>query len=83
MHPHNNFLTVVSMLFSEAFELLSDIGTRTTLRYAVQLLTPSAVTAKINARTVVSKGDVEEVAGLFMDAKASAKMLSESVGYMK
>jgi len=60
------------------------IGEKTTLRYAVQLLTPSSITAKINGRSIIKKEDVEEVCGLFMDAKASAKMLSENDSkYMK
>ncbi|ODM97777.1 RuvB-like helicase 1 [Orchesella cincta] len=69
---------------SDALELLSETGERTTLRYAVQLLTPSAVTAKINGRTSITKDDVNEVAGLFLDAKSSAKLLSENDSkYMK
>ncbi|CAG7836717.1 unnamed protein product [Allacma fusca] len=68
---------------NDAFELLSDVGSRTTLRYAIQLITPASIAAKINARSIVTKADVEEVGCLFMDAKASAKMLTEAVGYMK
>jgi len=63
---------------------LSEVGEKTTLRYAVQLLTPASVTAKINGRSAIKKEDVEEVCGLFMDAKSSAKMLSENDSkYMK
>ncbi|CAL8113918.1 unnamed protein product [Orchesella dallaii] len=69
---------------SDALELLSETGEKTTLRYAVQLLTPSAVTAKINGRTSITKNDVNEVSGLFLDAKSSAKLLSENDSkYMK
>lgn len=55
---------------------LADVGVKTTLRYAVQLLTPASITAKINGRSVVSTEDVKEVSTLFMDAKASAAMLA-------
>ena len=71
-------------MFIDALIELSEVGVKTTLRYAVQLLTPASVTAKINGRSEVKKGDVEEVGGLFMDAKSSAKMLSENESkYMK
>ncbi|OXA37636.1 ruvB-like helicase 1 [Folsomia candida] len=71
-------------LETEALTELSEVGERTTLRYAVQLLTPASITAKINGRTVIKKEDVDEVCGLFMDAKSSAKMLSENDSkYMK
>jgi len=53
-------------------------------RYAVQLLTPAALTSKINGRIDISVDDVKEVSGMFLDAKASAKILSESPDkYMK
>ena len=53
-------------------------------RYAVQLLTPAALTAKVNGRQSISSEDVKEVAGLFLDAKASATILSQQKDkYMK
>jgi hypothetical protein len=53
-------------------------------RYAVQLLTPSALTAKVNGRSVISKDDMQEVGELFLDAKSSAKILSQHKDkYMK
>lgn len=62
----------------EALSLLGDVGTRTTLRYAVQLLTPAALTAKVNGRSSITKDDVQEVAELFLDAKSSARILSQN-----
>lgn len=47
-------------------------------RYAVQLLTPAHLAAKINGRSNISQSDVEEVASLFLDAKQSARILSEN-----
>jgi DNA helicase TIP49, TBP-interacting protein len=53
-------------------------------RYAVQLLTPSALTAKVNGRSVIAKDDIQEVGELFLDAKSSAKILSQHKDkYMK
>jgi len=59
----------------DALDALADIGVRTTLRYAVQLLTPSNLLAKIAGRETVTKDDIEEIAELFKDAKASARIL--------
>jgi DNA helicase TIP49 (TBP-interacting protein) len=53
-------------------------------RYAVQLLTPSALTAKVNGRSVIAKDDIQEIGELFLDAKSSAKILSQHKDkYMK
>lgn len=56
---------------------LSDIGTKTTLRYAVQLLQPANVLAKINGSDTITVAEIDEVSLLFLDAKASAKILTE------
>merc|ERR1712159_263066 len=61
----------------EAFATLGEIGVRSTLRYAVQLLTPAQVLVKTNGKEVVTKDDIQELVGLFYDAKASAKLLLE------
>lgn len=45
-------------------------------RYAVQLLTPAFQTSKVNGRTQITKEDVNDINGLFLDAKRSAKHLS-------
>ncbi|XP_008475111.1 ruvB-like helicase 1 [Diaphorina citri] len=66
------------VLDDEALVTLSEIGTRSTLRYVVQLLTPAALTAKTNGRTAISKQDILEVSTLFLDAKSSARILTEN-----
>ena len=68
----------------EAYAYLGEIGVRSTLRYAVQLLTPAKVIVGTNGREVVTKEDVEEIDALFYDAKASAKLLAEQkAGYLQ
>ncbi|KAF7271418.1 ruvB-like helicase pontin [Rhynchophorus ferrugineus] len=62
----------------EAIAALGEIGVKATLRYAVQLLTPAHLTAKINGRNNIIQADIEEIASLFLDAKQSAKILSEN-----
>lgn len=63
---------------------LGKIAERASLRYAVQLLTPANITARVHGRTTISKKDIEEVDGLFFDAKASAKLLEKNAdSYMQ
>ncbi|TPX36235.1 hypothetical protein SmJEL517_g01542 [Synchytrium microbalum] len=61
----------------ESIKHLSELGVKTSLRYSMQLLTPSNILAKINGRTTIALEDVEEVGKLFYDAKSSAKILTE------
>lgn len=70
-------------LEEEALANLGEIGTRTTLRYANQMLTPAHILAVTQGREVINADDVEEIDELFFDAKASAKILAEqSDGYL-
>ncbi|XP_023011675.1 ruvB-like helicase pontin [Leptinotarsa decemlineata] len=62
----------------EAISALGEIGTNATLRYAVQLLTPAFLTAKINGRSHITQNDVAEIGSLFLDAKSSAKILTDN-----
>ncbi|CAI5969053.1 unnamed protein product [Closterium sp. NIES-65] len=55
--------------------LLGEIAERTSLRHAVQLLTPSSIVAKANGRSNLAKEDIDAVSFLFLDSKASAQML--------
>lgn len=43
----------------------------------MQLLTPAALTAKVNGRTSITNEDIKEVGALFLDAKSSAKILTQ------
>jgi len=61
----------------EALELLGEIGVNTSLRYAIQLLTPAAVMAMTVGRKQITKDDVQEMDSIFFDAKSSAKLLAE------
>ena len=61
----------------DALAALSQLGTQTTLRYSVQLLTPANLLGRINGRSEIQKTDIEEITQLFLDAKQSAKILAE------
>ncbi|XP_065338996.1 ruvB-like helicase 1 [Cloeon dipterum] len=65
-------------LDDEALKLIADIGYNATLRYALQLLTPAALISKVGGHSSISKDDVSEVNGLFLDAKSSGKILSKN-----
>merc|ERR1712045_507201 len=67
----------------DAVGVLGKIGSTATLRYAVQLLTPPSVMAKMCGRTSIVKTDIKDATDLFMDGKSSAAMLREnSAKYM-
>jgi RuvB-like protein 1 (pontin 52) len=61
----------------DSLNFLAGIGDKTTLRYAIQLLTPANILARINGKERISKEELEEVNELFFDAKSSAKLLQE------
>merc|ERR1711939_698395 len=68
----------------EGVGVLAEIGSRTSLRYAVQLLTPSRIMAQTQGREDIKAGDAEEIDELFFDAKASARLLAEQGdGYLQ
>merc|ERR1711871_1887959 len=66
----------------DALVAMGEIGARTSLRYAVQMLTPALIIANTSGRDSISSGDVEEIDELFYDAKSSAKVLAASEGYL-
>uniref|UniRef100_A0A7S2L7W5 RuvB-like helicase n=1 Tax=Leptocylindrus danicus TaxID=163516 RepID=A0A7S2L7W5_9STRA len=70
-------------IHTDALRALGQVGARTSLRYAVQMLTPSRIIAETSGRNEIQAPDVEEVDRLFFDGKASAKLLKSSEGYMQ
>ncbi len=57
---------------------LSNIGSKSSLRYAVQLMTPANILSKTAGKEIISKAEIEEASKLFFDAKTSAKLLKEN-----
>jgi RuvB-like protein 1 (pontin 52) len=66
----------------EALSAMGEVGAKTSLRYAVQMLTPARIIAETSGREMITLNDVEEIDELFFDAKASAKLLAASEGYL-
>lgn len=67
---------------ADALGLMGEIGANTSLRYVVQMLTPAKIIADTCGRESIGRGDVEEVNDLFLDAKASSRLLMRSEGYL-
>ena len=65
-------------LSEDALAHLGAIGATTSLRYVVQLLTPSNIYAESQGKGAIEKDDVEMIQSLFLDSKASAKILKEN-----
>ncbi|MET1124510.1 MAG: RuvB-like helicase [Archaeoglobaceae archaeon] len=65
------------MLSREALEKLTDIGEKTSLRYAVQLLAPANEYAKLRNSGKVEVEDVERAASIFADVTQSSAYLKK------
>ncbi|CAO1639103.1 unnamed protein product [Sympodiomycopsis kandeliae] len=64
------------LIQEDALEQLTQQGVKSSLRYALQLLTPASILAKLSARSEITVADVEETtSGLFLDARTSAGLL--------
>ncbi|GFZ44218.1 RuvB-like helicase 1 [Saitozyma sp. JCM 24511] len=61
----------------EALDRLADEGEKSSLRYALQLLTPAMILAKGRGGNEVGVEDVGELGELFLDAKRSTVVLKE------
>jgi RuvB-like protein 1 len=69
-------------LSDDAVKLLGVIAQRSSLRYAVQLMTPSKLMAETQGRDKIEPNDITQVDDLFLDGKASAQMLATADGFM-
>lgn len=67
-----------------ALDAVSRLGEKVSLRYALQLLAPASVLAKVNGREqgCIDVKDVTECEELFLDARRSAQHLSSTNGYI-
>jgi RuvB-like protein 1 len=64
-----------------ALEKVAEHGSKTSLRYALQLLTPASILARVNGRPGgIEKADVAECEDLFIDAKRSANIVNQENG---
>lgn len=66
----------------DALELLAQHGMDSSLRFAIQLLTPASIVAKIGGRDKISVGDVKDCDDLFLDVKRSVEVVQRSDGFV-
>ncbi|MCJ1313382.1 RuvB ATP-dependent DNA helicase pontin [Agyrium rufum] len=59
------------------FDKIAEHGVNVSLRYALQLIAPAAILARVNGRKEVDVGEVEECQDLFIDAKRSAMIVNQ------
>ena len=64
----------------EALEKLVEIGTKTSLRYAVQLLEPARIIAEERGSSKVEVEDIERARKLFVDVSVSVEYLKKYEG---
>ncbi|EPT24598.1 RuvB family 1 protein [Toxoplasma gondii ME49] len=64
-------------LSTEALELLGEVGSHTSLRYALQLLEPARILAEVEGHEIVERKHIEDVDALFLDCKSSAQRCAE------
>ena len=62
---------------AEALANLATIGTKTSLRFAVQLIQPANVLSQTLGKLKIYNDEINEINELFYDGKSSAKILSE------
>jgi len=56
-------------------------GEKSSLRYAIQLLTPASILARLAGRDQIGLEDIGEMNELFLDAKTSASLIGQSGDY--
>jgi RuvB-like protein 1 len=59
-----------------ALDQIAQHGINVSLRYALQLLTPSSILARVSGRQEIDVQDVAECEGLFIDARRSAAIVN-------
>lgn len=65
-----------------ALDALTQKGTQTSLRHAIQLLTPASILSKIRGQEEIATEDMDECEGLFLTANESAAIIQSSGGYI-
>ena len=64
-----------------ALEKVAEHGSKVSMRYALQLLTPASILARVNGRPGgIEEADVAECEDLFLDAKRSASIVNKDSG---
>lgn len=65
-----------------ALDKISEHGIKVSLRYALQLLTPANILAKVNRKTQIDVDDVADCEDLFIDARRSASIVNAGTDFI-
>ena len=65
-----------------ALDKISEHGVKVSLRYALQLLTPASIIARVNGKKEINVDEVGECEDLFIDAKRSASIVNEGDNFI-
>jgi RuvB-like protein 1 (pontin 52) len=74
-------VTIEGLAITEpALDKIVEHGSRISLRYALQLLAPSSILARVSGRSQIDVMDVGECKDLFIDARRSAAIVNGEMG---
>lgn len=65
-----------------ALDKIAEHGVKVSLRYALQLLTPANLLAKVNRKSEIDVDDVAECEDLFIDTQRSASIVSAADSFI-
>eukprot|EP01091_Cochliopodium_minus_P011966 TRINITY_DN3527_c0_g1_i1.p1 TRINITY_DN3527_c0_g1~~TRINITY_DN3527_c0_g1_i1.p1 ORF type:complete len:465 (-),score=142.72 TRINITY_DN3527_c0_g1_i1:68-1273(-) len=65
-------------LNDNSLALLSKIGSETSLRHAIQLLTPASILAQVYDKQIIDEQIIGEITELFIDSKKSSILLGQN-----
>ncbi len=65
-----------------ALDKVAEHGVKVSLRYALQLLTPANILARVNQKKEIDVEDVAECEDLFIDARRSASIVNDGDGFI-
>ena len=65
-----------------ALEKIAEHGVKVSMRYALQLLTPANILARVNHKKEIDVDDVAECEDLFIDAKRSEKIVNSEDNFI-
>ncbi|KAL8797164.1 MAG: hypothetical protein Q9195_000631 [Heterodermia aff. obscurata] len=69
-------------LTEPALEKISEHGVKVSLRYALQLLTPASILARVGGKKEIDVDEVAECEDLFIDARRSARIVDEGDNFI-
>jgi RuvB-like protein 1 len=66
-----------------ALEALANEGEKSSMRYALQLMAPASIVAKMQGRDQIDVKDITECSDLFLDARRSAKIARDRGSFVQ